>query len=57
MIWYEMVSKPTNSLVKSIDYLDKVGLDLEDLLPTGVPHVIASPKPVLFGRKVCIKPR
>lgn len=43
--------------MKPIDYLDKVGLDLEDLLPTGVPHVIASPKPILVGRKVCIKPR
>lgn len=40
------------------NYLDKVRLDLEDLLPTSMPHVIASPKPILVVlRKVRVKPR
>ena len=41
-----MVRRFTN-LLDLIDYLNKVGLDSEDLPPKIMPHIIASPKPIL----------
>ena len=54
----ETVRKPVISLIKSFEYLYKVGFDLEDLLPTSMPHVISSPNPIfaILG-KICIKRR